>query len=866
MDVNYEVWGQPEEWQNISNYSWAESADCKIPKSGRTSYYNAFNAGALEGGVVPTDLSLAYWGIGEGSILAHPMYLSPYWDSDTIKTAANQVQEPKTVPCILNWATDPSGTQADMSWNYRYAPTDNPGQDAWRVENLIGISAYSRILIASFNYQKIYLIPYVKVAAAGSSSWSRSTVSLKEYMDGMTDGGTYENYNKVVGIGYRIAIGDGINNNRSTDNKEMGMTFPVSFEASQRSYESGSRTYTWFATRYGIEAFMTNLTLNSQTHSLTPYREWSAENFSNLHLVGDADTGWRRKYCQNYYAGGNMYGQVPIYYYNPDDDIWKINDSLPWNPNYADPFPYIECTPTTKDAVKDYVMKQIAYLGFPFIYDPALAARGQIGDAGVYLPEFDDDGITTGNYAEGRAALRLPNSEWVDGRTGSGYDPTKPPGPGPEDSTDWQRNPTSTTQSGSWPFIGSTLYAMTQNRFNSAYNWMQSLYAECLEAFNEDRMKDTFLNFGMGMSIADVKLKYRLARLSSNMNSQNYLDSVMSVMRYPFDVRPYLNTIDAEGIHWGSVYQDDDNSGIVVNPTTFEVKGWGSGDSFMVPGGTLHYDRYYGNFLDYAPYSEAELYIPYCGAVKLDPQVYCGHNIKVNYLVDFNSGACLALIYRDNLICDQISGQMGIPINFTAPDIQSYNNSIFNGTQVVKANQQALTYNLASNALEFSKEGTSIAQEAAASYAKKDIAGMANALPNPFDVGQQALNFSNQLSTNLRNLKTAEYNLEHVQLGFKQISSSSTQTSSMNEQTVRLIVYRPTFLPEYRSSTGAADKYESDKFKTYAHTTGFACLINGSLSGFTGLTICGSVNTDNINATESEKNLLETALKTGVYL
>lgn len=431
MDVNYEVWGNPEEWQDISDYSWANLAECKIPKSGRTSYYRAYDAGALQGGEVPTDLSLAYWGIGEGSILAHPVYLSPYWDGDTIKTAVNEVQEPKSVPCILNWASDPSGTQADMTWTYRYAPTDTPGQDSWRAQNLIATTAYSRRLIASFNYQKVYLIPYVKVAAAGSSSWGRATLSLKEYMDGMTDGGSYVSYDKVIGIGYQIAIGDGIDSNRSTGNKEMGIVFPVSFEASQRSYQSGSRTYTWFATRYGIEALMTNFSLNYYTHSLTPYREWNSEDFSGQHLVGDADTGWRRKYCQNYYAGGNIYGQVPIYYYNPDDEIWKVNNSTPWNTNYADPFPYIECTPTTKDAVKDYIMKQIAYLGFPFMYDPALADRGQIGDNGVYLPEFNEEGITTGNYAEGRAALRLPNSEWVDGRTGSGYDPTSSDGPTP---------------------------------------------------------------------------------------------------------------------------------------------------------------------------------------------------------------------------------------------------------------------------------------------------------------------------------------------------------------------------------------------------------------------------------------------------
>lgn len=845
MDVNYNVWGQPETW--VDGNSTQQRADIKFSPAAQDTFQENYQNGNIPWNEI--DLSLSYWGIGAGSIWAQPHLIYPYCPDGNLQNYEVEAQriipegEDYTgIPAIF--APNNSVGTTYVSYTRRYKTLNPEEQTTGRP---LG-NSYTQRLFTSFNYQKVMVVPYVYFYNAETNHGSLSYETYKSFFDNIDNRIGYQ----ILGIAYRLRYGDG-ETNRTSEESSFGIVWPVDYRGNTSTYDDKP----YFAGAAG----MSHLTETGYMTAGTVPGGIKTIGERGDATVGTAETGFRKTYCVN--TGSS----VPIFYYD-DEELWEVYHTTyasGSNTFYAY-YPRILVTNDNKNDVQDYLLKQISYLGLPFVIDPNIATRGKIGDTGVYLPKFDEDGVTTGEYEEGASALTLPNAEWVDGRTGSGYDPTKPtPGPGPEDSTDWQRNPTSTTQSGSWPFIGSTLYAMTQNRFNSAYSWMQSLYAECLEAFNEDRMSDTFWSFGL-VSIAETKLRYRLARLSSNMNSQNYLDSVMSVMRYPFDVRPYLNIVDAEGIHWGSVYQDDDNSGIVTNPTTYEVRGWGSGNSFMVPGGTLHYDRYYGNFLDYAPYSEAELYIPYCGAVKLDPQVYCGHDIKVNYLVDFNSGACLALIYRDNLICDQISGQMGIPINFTAPDIQSYNNSIFNGTQVVKANQQALTYNLASNALEFSKESTSIAQDAAASYAKKDIAGMANALPNPFDVGQQALNFSNQLSTNLRNLKTAEYNLEHVQLGFKQISSSSTQTSSMNEQTVRLIVYRPTFLPEYRSSTGAADKYESDKFRTYAHTTGFACLINSRLNEFTGLTICGSVNTNNINATESEKNLLETALKTGVYL
>lgn len=645
MDVNTNIWGSPEEWQNISSSTWVTQANCKIPKSGRTSYYNAFNAGALIGGEVPTDLSLAFWGIGKGSILAHPMYLSSYWDSDTIKTAVNEVNTPSTVPCILNWTTDPSSTQADMRWSYRYAPIDNPGESNWNVVNLAGNAAAARTLITSYNYQNIFLIPFVKVAKAETSSWSTAIISLKAYIDSMLESGTYSSYDKVISIGYQIAIGDGINNNRSTGLKEMGIVFPVSFEGSQRSYNDGSRTYTWYATRYGIDALMTNLALNSFTHSLAPYYEWAAENFSSLHLVGDSDTGFRRKYCKNYYAGGNVYGQVPIYYYNPDDDIWKINDSLPWNNNYAYPFPYIECTQETADTVKDYILKQIAFLGFPFMYDPTLAARGQIGDTGVFLPEFNDAGITTGEYEEGRAALRLQNSEWVDGRTGSGYDPYAPPSPSEEDS-------------------GYLINPFNSNRFTTGLNvWCmyQQDILDVLAGINNLYLTDP-----------EGNEKWQLDFKGSNPD-----DYIVSCKAMLLDVAHTDNTY---AFTLGPVQFD----GIGC----YKYNGTGSFSFGTIPlDGTGDYVPY-GDFRDYQPYTTMELYIPLCGTVEIDPEFFVGHSIEIIMMYDIYTGACTAGIYRDNFtLWKAVNGQIGADIPVSALQMGTYQNAIHSLQAAQKQNE-----------------------------------------------------------------------------------------------------------------------------------------------------------------------------------
>lgn len=718
MDVNTNIWGTPEEWQNISSSTWVTQANCKIPKTGRTSYYNAYNAGALIGGEFPTDLSLAFWGIGKGSILAHPMYLSSYWDGDIIKTAVNEVEKPSTVPCILNWTSDPSSTQADMRWSYRYAPTDNPGESNWNVVNLAGNAAAARTLITSYNYQNIFLIPYVKVAKAETSSWSTAIISLKAYIDSMLESGTYSSYNKVISIGYQIAIGDGINNNRSTGLKEMGIVFPVSFEGSQRSYQNGSITYTWFATRYGIDALMTNLALNSYTHSLSPYYEWAAENFSSLHLVGDPDTGFRRKYCKNYYAGGNVYGQVPIYYYNPDDDIWKINDSLPWNTSYAYPFPYIECTQTTADTVKDYILKQIAFLGFPFMYDPTLAARGQIGDTGVFLPEFNDAGITTGEYAEGRAALRLTNSEWIDGRTGSGYDPYAPPSPSEEDS-------------------GYLINPFNSNRFTTGLNvWCmyQQDILDVLAGINNLYLTDP-----------EGNEKWQLDFKGSNPD-----DYIVSCKAMLLDV---AHTESTYAFTLGPVQFD----GIGC----YKYNGTGSFSFGTIPlDGTGDYIPY-GDFRDYQPYTTMELYIPLCGTVEIDPEFFVGHSIEIIMMYDIYTGACTAGIYRDNFtLWKAVNGQIGADIPVSALQMGTYQNAIHS----LQAAQKQNEIRLASSAV-------TVAAGAAALIAAPATGGTS------LIAGAGLISGATGLLSGVMQEQNYDYQIEHTQPIPAQTTAAETQNN-----------------------------------------------------------------------------------------
>ena len=540
MDVNYEVWGNPEDWRDASSYTYYGLGDFKRPKEGVNSYYNAYDNGSLVGGEVPTDLSLAFWGIGKGSILTKPMFLASYWDGDTIKTVAEPIndEEKSSVPCILGYASDGEG-QYSLSWWNRYAPADNPGEAEWSTSNVINIWSMYREIFTAFNYQKVMLVPFVRVALGSpTSGWNETYVSLKQYIDGMVTGGAYANYNKILAIGYQLAVGEGGDDNRSTGNKELSINIPVNIKGSSRHWEgvksNRQRDWLWFATEYGINTMLDSGMLNpgsySYARSITPYRRLGAVDFSSLHNIGDGETGLCYKYCENYKEPSDTgYGQVPIpYYYDPDDEIWKINDSQPWNTNVADPFPYIECTTANKNVVRDYILGQIAYLGFPFVYDPSMATRGKIGDIGVYLPVFDDNGITTGEYKEGTAALELPNAEWVDGREGSGYDPTKPDGGGGDEDEGITVRPS--TPSFTLAGHGTKCYALVESDideiFDDIYGRSSSSWSKLIKGLEM---------FGADPMGAIISFKWYPYSFSSTTNSAVYLGNtaINPLHQYP---------------------------------------------------------------------------------------------------------------------------------------------------------------------------------------------------------------------------------------------------------------------------------------------------------------------------------------------
>lgn len=82
--------------------------------------------------------------------------------------------------------------------------------------------------------------------------------------------------------------------------------------------------------------------------------------------------------------------------------------------------------------------------------------------------------------------------------------------------------------------------------------------------------------------------------------------------------------------------------------------------------GSIVIPEYWGNYLDYSPYSKAYIYLPFIGIMALDVDDIVGHAVNVLYHVDSYTGSCIAQItcartgYSNTLY--QFSGDCSVEI------------------------------------------------------------------------------------------------------------------------------------------------------------------------------------------------------------
>lgn len=82
--------------------------------------------------------------------------------------------------------------------------------------------------------------------------------------------------------------------------------------------------------------------------------------------------------------------------------------------------------------------------------------------------------------------------------------------------------------------------------------------------------------------------------------------------------------------------------------------------------GSIAITEKYHNFLDYAPYTNIIIYLPYVGFKELDTNLVMGKTLSISYTVDIITGGCLCQIKSNNVKLYEFNGNMGIDIPITA--------------------------------------------------------------------------------------------------------------------------------------------------------------------------------------------------------
>lgn len=210
----------------------------------------------------------------------------------------------------------------------------------------------------------------------------------------------------------------------------------------------------------------------------------------------------------------------------------------------------------------------------------------------------------------------------------------------------------------------------------------------------------------------------RLKSLGNKLWTQSYFDvlkiqsnpieNVVSVKAFPFDI--------------SGTEQD-----VVIGDVSMGVNGKLTSASKKIVIGQTTIRGFYNNFLDLAPFSNLTIFLPYIGFKELDASKLINTVLKVEYAVDFITGACKAILYSDNIPVYEFDGTMGIDVPLTSSDraqtdLKHLQNIVNGGAQLASKDVLGTVNTALSSAqMQYSSDTTSGGSPSCASYSCRQI-------------------------------------------------------------------------------------------------------------------------------------------------
>lgn len=268
------------------------------------------------------------------------------------------------------------------------------------------------------------------------------------------------------------------------------------------------------------------------------------------------------------------------------------------------------------------------------------------------------------------------------------------------------------------------------------------------------------------------------------------MQGLIDLRLYPFNVSTVVGSGTIESIR--------------VGRTTLTATGvkMANDVNAVIDLGSCTFFKNFRSFLDYAPYTEARLYIPYCGIVPVDTSEFMGHTITAKMVVDVVTGACEAFVYADDIIIIHANGDIGVSIPMTGDNAAAYAAGVLG--------------NIVGGSVD-------VVSGVASGSIVKTLGGVAD------------------VTGGMLGATPTQYAKSGV---------ASSACSMWLPQYCYFIIDRPKPLAP----------------NGYGHSVGFACEEYGKISSYSGFTVCDNVDTTGISGTDEEKKIIKEIMESGFYV
>lgn len=329
--------------------------------------------------------------------------------------------------------------------------------------------------------------------------------------------------------------------------------------------------------------------------------------------------------CEDFYT--NYFNNYTYYYANLGFiDLWDktyfaINSDV-----------YTGYLPVFDYSIEN-IHKLYSRMGTYYTFSANLAKQENLNQNGIYCGIISDDGKITGKYSEGAENSKQIQTTW-------------------DNPTDWQNNPFNgignTDPNNYTDKIDLNKPTLSNvNVFNRSFAVTSNSVCQLADfLWNADETKFDEIVKGLALM------------------GENPMNGIIDLRLFPFNVALKNSATQAEPIVIGRT-----NTGVNGIKLTENVNS-------LIDLGECTFFTKFKNFLDYEPYTTAQLYIPYIGVVPVSTAEFMGHRISVKMIVDYTTGAGTAIVFKDDIPFIYRNGVVGVSIPMTGNDSTSYANTV----------------------------------------------------------------------------------------------------------------------------------------------------------------------------------------------